>query len=106
MNWLNKILVSPAAIYGWSTALFIGVYFAIPFLGFLTDDQLPVTLTLLSFKCFLVFLMVISILTSIVFWDWFKRNWYINLVVLAFAGLVLVKLYHTVEPHSIFHWPS
>jgi hypothetical protein len=88
-------MVSPAAMYGWSTALFFGVFLLIPFIGYLTGEQLSVTLTLLSLKCFLLLLLVISILTSIVFWGWFKRNWYINLLVFVCAGLVLVRLYYT-----------
>ncbi len=95
-------MVSPAAIYGWSSALFIAIFFAIPFLGYVTDAQLPVSLTLLSLKCFLVFLLIISTLTSIVFWDWFKRNWYINLLVFACAALVLVRLYYTGETQGAF----
>lgn len=103
MNRLSKILVSPAAAYGWSAGLFVAIFFALPFFKYVLDEELLVTLSILCIKYFAILLLVISLLTSIVFFDWFKRNWYINLIVFGVAATMLVKLYTMPDPPVIYY---
>lgn len=102
MNRLSKILVSPAAAYGWTVGLFVAVFFALPFFKYVIDEELVVTLSLLSLKYFTMLLLIISLLTSIVFFDWFRRNWYINLGVFLIAAVLLLKLYTMPDPEIYY----
>ncbi|QKJ31730.1 hypothetical protein HQ865_18805 [Mucilaginibacter mali] len=101
MDKIRQILGSPAAVYGWSIGFFVAVFFALPFLKYVIDEALVIKLSLLSVKYFTALLLVVSLLTSIVFFDWFSRYWYINLLVFAVAALVLVRLY--MLPYNIYY---
>lgn len=98
MDRLSKILVSPAAAYGWSVGLFVAIFFALPIFKYVVNEELVVTLSILCIKYFTILLLAISVLTSIVFFEWFIRNWYINLIVFAVAAFMLLKLYTMPDP--------
>jgi len=93
MNKLQKLLVSPSRIYGWSIVGFLVILCAgIPILNFDNKGQVPFTHFFIVFAVYMVVLFALSILTTIVYWAWFKKYWYINLV-LAASSVYVIDLY-------------
>jgi hypothetical protein len=84
MNKLRKILVSPTRIYLGSVIVFLVVLFiGIPAANFGNKTHVPLGDFIFAFTAYAILLFVISIFTTIVYWQWFKKRWYINLAVAA-----------------------
>jgi len=82
MDKLRKLFVSPARIYGVSVVCFLIFFFVgIPVLNFGNNVPLPFGHALTGFAVFMVVLFIISIFTTAVYWAWFKKYWYINVIV-------------------------
>lgn len=84
MNKLKKALVSPPRIYLGSIIIFLVVFFiGVPAANFGNKGHVPFGDFILVFTVYAVVLFVISIFTSVMYWRWFKKRWYINLAVAA-----------------------
>jgi len=82
MDRLRKLFVSPTRMYGVCIACFLVFFFiGIPVLNFGNKVQLPFSHALIAFAILMVVLFIISIFTTLVYWAWFKKYWYINLMV-------------------------
>ncbi|MDO3642589.1 hypothetical protein [Mucilaginibacter sp. L3T2-6] len=84
MNKLKKALVSPARIYLGSFIIFLVVFFiGIPAANFGNKHHVPFGDFIFVFTVYAIVLLCISIFTSVVYWRWFKKHWYINLAIAA-----------------------
>ena len=84
MNKLKKALVSPARIYLGSIIIFLVVFFiGVPAANFGNKSHVPFGDFIFVFTVYAIVLFIISIFTTIVYWQWFKKRWYINLIVAA-----------------------
>jgi len=87
MNRLKKLLVSPSRIYLSSVIIFLVVFFiGVPAANFGNKRHVPFGDFIFVFTVYAIVLFIISIFTTIVYWQWFKKHWYINLAVAAGAG--------------------
>ena len=90
MYKLRKLLVSPSRVYGWSIVSFLVILCAgIPVLNFNNKGQVPFTHLLIVTAVYMVLLLALSILTTIIYWTWFKKYWYINIIVAASSAYVI-----------------
>jgi hypothetical protein len=93
MHKLRKLMVSPSRIYGWSIVGFLVIVCAgIPILNFGNKGQVPFSHLFIVIAVYMVVLFALSIFTTIIYWAWFKKYWFINLVVAAGSAYV-VDLY-------------
>jgi len=82
MNKLKKALVSPTRVYLVSIIIFMVVLFiGVPAANFGNKGHVPFGDFIFVFAVYTVILFAISIFTSIVYWQWFKKRWYFNLTV-------------------------
>lgn len=56
-------------------------------------EQVPMTLFFTAGDIFLLGLFVISIVTTFMFWRWFKKYWYVNVSIMIFTGYLLFSTY-------------
>jgi UDP-N-acetylmuramyl pentapeptide phosphotransferase/UDP-N-acetylglucosamine-1-phosphate transferase len=96
MKPLNKILKSPQSVYRWCVAIFFILFFIVPFIkpSKTGDDEMFVRLSLYVLMAFAGVMIFFSILTTIVYWEWFLANWYINVIVLVLAAFLFVGIYY------------
>jgi len=84
MNKLRKALVNPARIYLGSIIIFLVVLFiGVPAANFGNKSHVPFGDFIFVFAAYAIVLFGISIFTTIVYWQWFKKRWYVNLTVAA-----------------------
>jgi len=82
MNKLKKALVSPARIYTVSAVIFLVVFFiGIPVANFGSKGHVPFGDFIFVLAAYAVILFIIAVFTTVVYWQWFKRYWYINLTI-------------------------
>ncbi|HVW98625.1 MAG TPA: hypothetical protein VHA56_21840 [Mucilaginibacter sp.] len=90
MHKLKKLFVSPSRLYGWSFAGFLLLMFiGIPALNFGHKGRVPLGDIIIAIAIYAVILFLISLITTIVYWQWFKKYWYVNLLVAAGSGYVI-----------------
>ena len=90
MNKIRKLLVSPSQIYGWSIVAFLVILcMGIPILNFGNNGQVPFTHLFIVFAIYSVVLFTLSILTTVIYWAWFKRYWYVNIIVAASSAYII-----------------
>src|SRR6187402_3306150 len=87
MEKLKKLLVSPFHIYGLSFVIFIVILLiGIPALNLGNKGQAPFSDIMLAFIGYAVTIFFISIVTSVVYWQWFKKYSYVNIIVAGGSG--------------------
>ncbi|MBS1915582.1 MAG: hypothetical protein JST87_04850 [Bacteroidetes bacterium] len=89
----DKVLDAPFKSFGIGALFFIGVPAAIIFL-FITFFGIPVSL--LIFACYIVMLLLASMVTSVVISNWFNNRWsrkmsYLQLVLFSFLIFLILK---------------
>lgn len=93
MHKLRKLLVSPSRVYGWSIVGFLVILtIGIPVLNLDNKGLVPFTHLFIVFAIYMVLLLALSILTTIIYWAWFKKYWYIN-IILAAGSAYIIDLY-------------
>jgi hypothetical protein len=90
---LRKLFVSPARMYGVSIVCFLVFFFVgIPVLNWGNNVQLPFSHALIAFAIFMVVLFITSIFTTVVYWAWFKKYWYVNIMI-GFGSGYFIDMY-------------
>ncbi|WP_316756312.1 hypothetical protein [Pedobacter aquatilis] len=113
MNWIKKTFGSPFKIYLYGIILLLGFcVIGIPILsmGHSGGEQVPMTLIAYSLNYFIYGLFFISILTSILFWNWLKKYWYINSIIFILTGALIVprliaEIYDGRQPDLTVKYP-
>ncbi|WP_316787006.1 hypothetical protein [Pedobacter frigiditerrae] len=113
MNWIKKTFANPFKIYLYGIILFLGFcVIGVPILsmGHSGGEQVPMTLIAYALNYFIYGLFFISILTSILFWNWFKKYWYINLIIFILTGVLIVpplvtEIYDDRQPDLTVKYP-
>ncbi len=91
-----KRFLKPHFIYIAWTILVLGFLFiGIPVanIGHSGGEQIPLTLLAYSIQPILIGYLLISIFTSIIFLDRFKKYWFLNLIVFSLTAYLLVSFW-------------
>lgn len=113
MNWIRKTFESPFKIYLYGTIIFLALcVVGIPILsiGHSGGEQVPTTLIAYALNYFIYGIFFVSILSSILFWNWFKKYWYINSVIFILTGFLIVPglvavIYDDRQPDLTIKYP-
>jgi len=92
---LFPLFNNPAKIYlVWSVLLGLFCFIGIPILsiGSSGGEQKPLTLLADALDIAVYGFFVISILTSILFSGWFKKYWYVNMLVMLITGFIIISV--------------
>jgi hypothetical protein len=95
---LSKPLISPSRIYGWSIfAFLVFTFIGIPLLsrGHSGGEQVPLTLLADQLLYSTYYFLFLSILTTILYWEWFKRTWYINVAIFVLTSFFVIVSFLT-----------
>ncbi|WP_316743754.1 hypothetical protein [Pedobacter antarcticus] len=90
---LNSL--TPSKLYGWSIVSFFAITFiGIPVIsmGHSGGEQVPLVTFYYVAVAFIWIFFFLSIATTIFFFAWFKKYWYINTVLFAVTGFALLQL--------------
>lgn len=95
-NKLPSIINSPPKLYLYCFLLFVAFCFAIPFLskGAPGGEQKPITLLALAINYLCYSYFILSIITSIIYISWFKKYWFVNLLIFLFIGYLMIVTYN------------
>lgn len=113
MNWIKKTFNNPIKIYVLGILLFLAFcIIGIPLLsmGHSDGEQVPMTLIAYAINYFIYGLFFISIFTSILFWNWFKKYWYVNLVIFILTSFLILprlisEIYDNRQPNLTVKYP-
>jgi hypothetical protein len=89
-----KLTLSPSRIYLLWTALFVLFCLLIPVLshGHNGGEQRGLVLLGYGLNYFVEGLFILSITTSFFYKEWFKRKWYINILIMFITGGILLTV--------------
>jgi len=104
MKNAKKLINSPGKIYGISfIAFFLFCLIGIPIInmGHSDGEQIPLVMLVYAGYVMIILLFILSILTSFMFRGWFKKYWFINLIIMVFTGYVLISYLYVLISYLI-----
>lgn len=110
---LNKRIKSPIKIYLYSILAFLFfciVCIPILSMGHSGGEQVPLKLLAYASNYLFYGFFIMSIATSGFYWKWFKKYWYINLIIITLAGLIIIpglagEIYDNRQPDLTIKYP-
>ena len=83
----------PNKLYKWTfyaLLIVVGITFFVLVTGDSQTQQNGFGIMLLEFFCAIVVVFILSIVTTIVYKEWFKEYWWVNMILFLFSGTVIV----------------
>lgn len=62
-------------------------------IGYSDGEQRPLTLLMYAGDILILSYFILSIITSYIFMKWFRTYWFINLLIMAITGYLLISTY-------------
>lgn len=89
---MKTLLQTPIHIYKLWLILFVVFCFLIPLLsrGYVEGEQRPLTLLAYAVQVLVYGFFILSIITTILFWQWSKKYWYFNALIFGIAGTLIL----------------
>ncbi len=88
----NKLRLTPKLIHiiwGGLIILYLFVFIPIKSIGHSGGEQVPLTLLAYALQWIIWGYFLISIVTAVTFFDWFKKYWIINVLIFILTGGIL-----------------
>jgi hypothetical protein len=88
----ENLLQTPTGIYKLCLMLFVIFCVSIPFLsrGYVGGDQRPLILLAYAVDVLVYGFFILSIFTTVLFWRWFKKHWYLNALIFVITGSLII----------------
>ena len=88
----NKLRLTPKLIHiiwGGLIIFFLFVFIPIKSIGYSGGEQVPLTLLADAVQWIIWGYFLISIITTMAFFEWFKKYWIINVLIFIITGVIL-----------------
>ena len=89
----RKMMLNPWMVYfAWLILFVVFICIGIPILniGHSGGEQKPLILFAAALKCFFYGMMIISLIVPIFFLRWFKKYWYVSVIVLLISFYLVI----------------